>query len=325
MVLETNLRVGLQDRRSQVYRAGQQVFDRHLGYLLDFVDQSATLRVLTSELEAAASIDPEAWAEDNFSIQGVDLPPKWLDAAAVSLWATRRMAREQGNHIMVWGYGSGGRDDAHARISLLTERLVDPFVTYLHQQLDDRGSLLVALARYKLQTEWFSGRQLAEKASADSRHTETILDLNLREFLFHQGVDYPFSTPLSPSGRTDIAAVLGVDTSPTVLEIKIFDPEKGYGTDRLRQGVNQARAYANDFNQSVGYLVVFNFAGEPLLFEGADDVWPPRLQAGDVSVVIVTIELQAADQEPASKRGTLKPRHVRINELVGVEQDEAPS
>ena len=82
------------------------------------------------------------------------------------------------------------------------------------------------LEKYKRRTEWFTFSNLLEKYSTADKNYEQIFEDDLRLFLFDQGIDYPFSTPKSTSGRGDIIG--SIDTNdPLIIEIKIFDRERG--------------------------------------------------------------------------------------------------
>ena len=97
-------------------------------------------------------------------------------------------------------------------------------------------------------------------------------------FLFDQGIDYPFSSPKSTSGRADIIG--SIDTSdPIVLEIKIFDRTKGYGKNRIKDGFTQVVKYANDYNKEIGYLVIFNADSGEINFKFPDknNLFPPMI------------------------------------------------
>ena len=134
---------------------------------------------------------------------------------------------------------------------------MDPLVNFLHDQIDDAGNVLYLIERFKLRAEWFKRDELYNLYQAHTSVGETGLDRELRAGLFEGGIDYPFSQPLSPSGKADVVVLLGSD-DPLVLEVKVFDPERGKGNRQLQQGFHQVLRYADDYNQSLGYLVIFN-------------------------------------------------------------------
>lgn len=137
----------------------------------------------------------------------------------------------------------------------------------------------------------------------------------MRLFLFDQGIDYPFSTPTSASGRADIIGEIETD-DPLVVEIKIFDRSKSYGKERIKDGFNQIVKYANDYNKDVGYLVIFNMDKAELNFNFTDNsnIFPPSIQFNNKIFYFVVIN--SANNETASKSGTIQEIEITEKELT---------
>ena len=57
---------------------------------------------------------------------------------------------------------------------------------------------LYALERYVRQIEWFDQKRLHEQFMANSRQGEEVYDRHLREFLFREGFNMPYSQLRSP-------------------------------------------------------------------------------------------------------------------------------
>ena len=134
-------------------------------------------------------------------------------------------------------------------------------------------------------------------------------------FLFDQGIDYPFSTPKSTSGRADIIGA--IDTSdPLIIEIKIFDRQKGYGKNRIKEGFTQILKYINDYNKDAGYLVLINTDKAELDFRFAEknSFFPPMLICNNKSFFFITINL--FQEESASKSGTTEVIEINDDELT---------
>ena len=137
---------------------------------------------------------------------------------------------------------------------------------------------------------------------------EASLDQELRASLFEGGIDYPFSQPSSPSGEADIVALLGSD-DPLVLEVKVFDPDLSKGKSHLRQGFHQVLRYANDYNQSLGYLVVFNCSDRQGVVSSDEESgaeFPPRITYGGKTFFVIPIDIHsdtdsASREKPASR------------------------
>ena len=176
-------------------------------------------------------------------------------------------------------------------------------------------SSVILLEKYKRRTEWFTKGLLNTEYLNATKNYEQIFEDDLRLFLFDQGIDYPFSTPLSSSGRADIVGE--IDTNdPLVVEIKIFDREKGYGKGRIKDGFSQIVKYANDYNKDVGYLVIFNLdkAVIDLKFTESGKFFPPSITHNHKTFYFIMINV--AFQESASKIGTIESIVITEDELV---------
>ena len=279
MYFHQNLRVQLQLRRNRLYKATSQTYQAELKFVLAFIDRTPYLRALVEEMASRhPEIDWPTWKESHFRRHAVELPDEDEAARAKVCLGVIRECAEQGNardYAFLVSYES----NFTAMLRDFTELLIDPFIDYLHDRIDDGNNVLYVLEKYKRRTEWFHRDELLASLQNDSRRSEQTVDVHLREFLFDQGIDYPFSTPSSPSGEADVVAHAGED-QPLVLEIKLFDPERGYDRGYLRQGIRQIYDYTSDYGQTTGYLVVFNCTPRPLAFETKTPAgeWPRGLR-----------------------------------------------
>lgn len=174
----------------------------------------------------------------------------------------------------------------------IIEEYITPVFYYFHDRLDKSNSVIYLLEKYKKRTEWFTFNILLDKYLFADKNYEQIFEDDLRLFLFDQGIDYPFSTPKSTSGRGDIIGL--IDTGdPIIIEIKIFDREKGYGKKRIVEGFSQIIKYANDYHKDVGYLIIFNTDKAELDFilDEKTKVFPPMVILNNKSFFIITINL----------------------------------
>lgn len=151
----------------------------------------------------------------------------------------------------------------------------------------------------------------------DTSSGEASLDQELRANLFEGGIDYPFSQPSSPSGKADIVALLGSD-DPLALEVKVFDPVLSRGKSHLRQGFHQVLRYADDYNQGLGYLVMFNCSARQLDISseepsGAES--PPRITYGGKTFFVIPIDIHL-DMASASKEKPSSRLVISYRELI---------
>lgn len=212
-------------------------------------------------------------------------------------------------------------NDHNSAFLEITRLFVNPIFNYLTDHIRASSAMLYLLLRYKRWAEWFMVGMLCDMYSQASKtgHGEDALDENLRHFLFENGIDFPFSQPASPGGKVDIIAGLETD-DPLVLEVKIWDSDKKYGEDRVRDGLRQAMDYADKYGKDRGYVVVFNLDQEPLEFESPDDSdeWPARLDHGGKTYYFITVNI-GEQTKPVSQRSKGKPvktNIVKLDELV---------
>lgn len=207
-----------------------------------------------------------------------------------------------------------GIRDLNGAKQAFVERLIIPIISYLHEQLDNVNFILYLLEKYKLRTEWFTRGELKAKYQNASKQYENIFEDDIRLFLFDQGVEYPFSTPKSASGRADVVSLINTE-DPLVMEIKIYDTNRNYGKDRIISGFTQIAKYTNDYHKNIGYLVVFNLDEVEIEIEGElDDKWPNRVLFNGKTYYIIIINLN--NEKSASKTGTLKKLSISTIELT---------
>jgi hypothetical protein len=193
-----------------------------------------------------------------------------------------------------------------------SRHVVNPLLAYLEACLNNASDTLRLLERMRRQVEWFEQAKLYAEFSADTGKGEWLYDNRVREFLFAEGIDYPFSQPGSPSGKADVVGGLDGE-DPLVCEIKLYDGSS-YGVSYLRQGVVQALRYARDYGKAVAHLVVFNLSDERLHLPSDDpDGAPARMQIDGVSLYMVVVQ---AKPVPSASKDRRQVREVQRDQLV---------
>jgi hypothetical protein len=194
----------------------------------------------------------------------------------------------------------------------ITKLYILPLCTYIVENLTPINSMLYLLIRYKRWAEWFASSELNSAYKAGGN--ENVLDLSLRKFLFENGIDYPFSQPATPGGKADVIA--GIETDdPLVLEVKVWDSQKNYRVNRIRDGLRQAIKYADDYGKNVGYVVVFNLDEQPLIFTDSSSLssFPPTLIINSKTFHFIPINI-FEEIIPISQKDKGKP--VSTNEVI---------
>lgn len=292
-LFEHDLRVRLHERRNRLYKADFRIWQNEAGLMLEWMRSEPYLAALLTEVEAA-SIDVDAWkAGGGISYHDVTFPDDERDRAKVCL--SLFVANDLQSHGRAFGGGGDFNDIARAFVA----GVVDPLINYLEDRIEDGGSVLGILERYKRRTEWFHQADLHDRYQADPKRGEAVLDAHLREYLVDNGISFPFSQPGSPSGEADV--VLLDEEEPLAMEVKLFLPEASKDRAYIRQGFAQAYRYAADYHTPAGYLVVFNLSDGALVFESDHpERWPTSITVGDCTVFCVVINVNP-DRPTASK------------------------
>ena len=192
------------------------------------------------------------------------------------------------------GHGFATSDRTHdAALDKFREMFLEPFYEYLDEALDNQLAVVSVLLKYKRKVEWFERSEVAALEG-----NERALATHLYAYLFDQGLDFHIE-PSSASGEADLVA------KDLVLDAKVFDGGRR-GLTYLTHGVHQVHTYAQDYNQTVGYLVVYKTCPETLHFAvpSADDLVPHVTAAGKTIYLLCVDICEHANS--ASKRGVLK-------------------
>ena len=305
-----NLRVRLQERRNRLYKTDHITYSAELRYLLQFLHENTYICSLLAALDANTSVDFEQWVTELFDTLEVQFPQNEEGRAKVCHDILRQWGDYKHVHeILGWAHYFSSETKYDAVLRDLTEAVVDPLINFLHDRIDDGGNVLYLIERFKLKAEWFRRKELYLLYQEDTSVGEASLDQELRASLFEGGIDYPFSQPSSPSGKADIIALLDSD-DPLVLEIKVFDPSHSKDKSHLRQGFHQVLRYANDYNQSLGYLVIVNCSDRQLVISSAEASgaeFPPRITYGGKIFFVIPVDIHpdtasASREKPASRQ-----------------------
>lgn len=301
----------------ELQRSGYRQYKTHLGYLYQLLRSTPRFWSVFELLRASVvGFDADEWIGSKVFVSKStchEWPPSESQHLCVLLRLLERCATDEKleptsvGHIFV--YGRNMDEWAQA----ITAQVVVPLVTYLQNRLGTDSEILHQLERMRRQVEWFEQQELYERYVADKARGEDVYDRRVREFLFAQGIDYPFSQPASVSGKVDVLA--GLDTEdPLVCEIKLYDGDQ-YGAPYLRQGVVQAVRYARDYAKGTAQLVVFNLSTHRLGLptDGPSDE-QPRLVVDGVTVFLTVV--QAKPLPSASKDRSRELRELQRAQLV---------
>lgn len=302
-----NLRTDLQEWKSRLYKASHQQFGQQLKYLFNNIDSSAHLFAIISEAKHNFSYTDEELKERGNQRRGAgnSFFESDTEQASFSYQLLKYLFKslESYNLHSYTIPAIYGRDFEAIKDNIVDD-FVSPILNYLHDRLDKTNATIFLLEKYKKRTEWFTRHKLSKAYTSASSNYEQIFEDDLRLFLFDQGMDYPFSTPMSSSGRADIVGEIETD-DPLIVEIKILDSKKKYGKDRIKKGFSQIVKYANDYHKDAGYLVIFNMDNVELNFKFDDNKsFPVSFNFSGKTFYFIVINCER--EESASKVGTLK-------------------
>jgi hypothetical protein len=289
-----------------------------LKYLHRLLAHAPIFRSLLDHLQAIdPSFDANAWITKHL-VEAKKANHIWPDDEAQKmkvLWrALERLATDDQEHPVAWGSHLSYRTNFDESVAIVTDEIVRPLVNYLLGTIGTESATLHHLERFKRQVEWFEQETLFAEFTRDTGHGEEIYDRRLRQFLFAEGIDFPFSKPRSASGEADVIAEVDGD-DPLVCEIKLFDGDS-YGIGYLAKGMRQVTRYAHDYGKAVGHLVIVNVSERRLSLpsDAATDVAPPRIVVEGVTVFMVVVH--GRPRPSASKERKVEVVRIERDQLV---------
>ena len=288
--------------------------------MLQFLSDNPYTRSLLVKLDSDVTLDFDEWALSNATRRlAAEFPETEAERAKVCYEILKRCGiDDEEDALLKWGHVFSAESQYDLMLRDLIEAVVDPFVNYLHDRIEETGNVLYLIERFKLKTEWFRREEMYGLYSKNTQIGEAQLDRELRLSLFEGGVEYPFSQPASPSGKADVVALLDTD-DPLVLEIKVFDPDRSKSKDNVRQGFHQVLKYAADYNKNIGYLVVFNCSLRTLSImndQEATQETVVKITYAGKTFFVVSIDINP-DTVPASKEQPRSRVTINASDLVG--------
>lgn len=316
MYYNHNIRTNLQEWKGRLYKATFEQFGHQLKYCINNLERNKLISGLISQAIIKYPFSQEQlkqMGDSHYETPELSFEDE-TQHASYCYQILNYYVQEYKSYNLHQLTTFYGRDFDDTKKNLI-EELITPLFYYLHDQLDRSNSVIYLLEKYKRRTEWFSFKDLMAKYTNADKHYEQIFEDDLRLFLFDQGIDYPFSTPKSTSGRGDIIG--SIDTNdPLIIEIKVLDKERKYGKQRIVDGFSQIIKYTNDYNKDVGYLVVFNVDNVEIDFvlNEKNNIFPPMVTFNNKTYFIIVITLYNGIS--ASKIGTTETVTINEDELT---------
>lgn len=217
------------------------------------------------------------------------------------------------NILLSFRLRQGGGEMAE-NLDVFREEFLEPFYEYIDEHIDDQHVILYLLGKYKHRCEWFHSESLRQNVINDTSKGEKNLALDLYEYLHDSGIDFNIE-PKSASGIPDFVTEQ-IDDNRIIADTKIYWPEKSKNKSYLIHGFNQIYTYLCDFNESFGYLVIYNLTDDDIRFllPQTQSAFPSYTY-NNKTVFFVLVDI--FDHEAsASKRGQRKTVDIAENELI---------
>jgi hypothetical protein len=195
---------------------------------------------------------------------------------------------------------------------------IEPLYEYIDEQLDDQRAILYLLKKYKHKCEWFKYESLLKLWQDNTGRGEKVLSLHLYDYLHDQGLDFMIDS-WSIEGKPDLISAQKSD-EPFIADVKVFSDnnKKPY----LIKGFNQIYQYTKTFNESFGYLIIFNTTTDELSFALSEQEQNiPFVIHNGKTIFILTIDIGKIDKT-ASEKGKLKTIEITEKELINKVSDE---
>jgi hypothetical protein len=307
-----NVRYKLQKRIRRLNGSHSDQFLFVLKQFWVFFESYPILTAVTDELLAKF---PNAGADVEKLFQGQGLyGDNEAESAAMGYGVLKRYAAQDDpffyNCLAAVVMAEGDR-----QLDTFRQIYLDPFYEYVDEHLDDRNFILYCLERYKRTCEWFDRHRLFQIWNTETQRGEKLLALDLYKYLFEQGVEFHIE-PWSASGEADMVATQASD-NPLIADVKVFNPARSKGKAYVIRALQQVHTYTCDYNQPLGYVVIFNTSASQLRFALTNPAQPaPRVLFNNKTVFFIVIDI-FPHSEPASQRKILDIVEITEEELVG--------
>jgi hypothetical protein len=185
---------------------------------------------------------------------------------------------------------------------------------YIIDKLTNNRIMLYLFERYKHKCEWFRRKEIFDVYINNTQMGEKILQKSIYMDLFDQGMNLIIE-PSSASGEVDFITDQKGDERE-LIEVKIFNPEKQKNNKYITSGFNQLLSYTRDYNETCGYLVIFNTSDKELKFDFKNDSSIfPYIEFNNKIIYFIIIDIYP-HEKTASKRGTLSSLVITEEEII---------
>lgn len=311
-----DLQVQLRSRYRRLYTVSGHALNHEIDLVVGWVGaQPALVCVLEEARLIEAPPDAQQWLATESRRGQWEWPTKTEAGRAIFVWDVLQhiSASTTPMHQFLFMFSTSTNINEMARD--FAEHVTQPLIDYLDEQIGEGSSVLYTLERYVRQLEWFDRERLYTMFLAKTRQGEDVYDRHLREFLFRDGINMPYSQQRSPSGQSDVLSGLEGDDA-LICELKVYDGDNR-DIAHVAGGVTQGLQYALDHRKHAAHLVIINLTTRPIVVpsDGPQAAKPPYIDVSDVRVYL--IQIRGLPRESASKQGKTEPLIVDRGRLLG--------
>jgi hypothetical protein len=314
------LRYKLQKRVKKLNSSNPEIYQMLLKQFFAFLQEHKTISGIVDELDIASSSNRIIKEVDNISSQyNYQMTIESETDYAATCYSILKRCANSDNYFdaISVGHNLSGKSKHTEALETFNEYFLEPLYEYIDEHLDESGAILSVLRKYKERCEWFRRDSLYSSWASDTQRGEKHLAFDLYEYMHEQGIEF-FIEPQSASGEIDmISSQQG--NRRLLVDAKIFNPDKDKGKRYISAGFNQVYTYTLDFNNPIGYLVIFKTSEHDLklaLSEGISSA--PFVIHNNKTIFFITINIFPHDKS-ASKRGTLKSVEISSADLLNVQ------
>lgn len=161
-------------------------------------------------------------------------------------------------------YSTNKTLNEQAYFDLFNDLFLEPLIFYFLNQASRKVFILELLRKYKHRSEWFNKEYLISIHTSQTKKGEHYLKSDLYKYLFDSGLSLTIE-PSSPLGEIDFIAAQKQSTNKVLAEGKIYDGSSR-GKKYIQDGIWQLLKYLKDFNETEGYLIIYNIGNKTLTF-----------------------------------------------------------
>ena len=323
--VQQNIRELLDSRIAHVTNSEQAFWGENIKLFVHFVETHPVLKSIIDSLFAGLPgfnrqlLDDE----DNYQLD----TKTFEESVAISYLALRKISQNHWNAIPIamellteksGGIHFGQPDQP--TVPAFNQEFLEKLYRFLQEKIEDQAIVIELLINFKQRSEWFTRQYLNKLSKGESRKAENLLAQELYLYLYDAGVDISIE-PSSPRGKIDLIAAQKNSNRKLFADAKIFDAES-HNKRYLLTGFRQIYTYCQQYNENIGYLVIFKLTDRDLDFALPETTYNlPSLTYNNKTIAFLTIDIHSYEK-PVSQREPLRAISITQENLIQIIEDD---